>query len=134
MIINTHMEVSKMSSRRNFLKMAFSLSAIPAVLGLSKIGFAQEKKKKKGDAGAAGEIGQAIPGKGSAGTIKYVEDKSKVPKAEQVAKGGIPYEKQECLNCILYKDGICTIITDNNKKVKPTGWCPTWTHNPAVKT
>lgn len=121
-----------MNKRRDFLKMAFSLSAIPAVLALSKIGFAQEKKKKKGDTAGAGEIGQAVPGKGAAASIKYVEDKSKVAPADKVAKGGVPFEKQNCANCILLQNGICTIITDNNKKVKPTGWCPTWTHNPAV--
>jgi hypothetical protein len=124
-----------MNSRRNFLKMALSLSAIPALLTFSKVSFAQEKKKKKGDVGSGGtnnNIGQAIPGKGAAGTIKYVEDKSKVAKADQVAKGGVPFEKQHCSNCILMKDGMCTLMTDNNKKVKLTGWCPTWTNNPSV--
>lgn len=117
-----------MKSRRNFLKMIF---AAPAIVALSNVAFAQEKKKKKGDA-AAGD-GFAKPGVGAAATIKYVEDKSKVAKADQVAKGGIPFEKQDCANCILFQNGICTIITDANKKVKPTAWCPTWTHNPAVK-
>jgi hypothetical protein len=135
LIINpTKVEVPEMNSRRNFLKMIFSLSAIPAVLTLSKIGFAQEKKKKKGDTGSGGsnEVGWAIPGKGAAGNLKYVEDKSKVPKAEQVAKTGVAFEKQHCANCILMKDGMCTLMTDNNKKVKPTGWCPSWTNNPSV--
>lgn len=120
-----------MNSRRDFLKLALSLSAIPAALTLSKVSFAQEKKKKKGD--DAGGDGFAVPGKGAAATIKYVEDKSKVAKADQVTKGGIPFEKQDCANCILFQNGLCTIITDANKKVKPTAWCPTWTHNPAVK-
>ena len=119
-----------MNSRRNFLKMVL---AVPAVLAMSSMGFAQEKKKKKGEAGAAGEVGQAVPGKGAAASIKYVEDKTKVAKADQVAKTGITFEKQSCSNCILFQNGLCTIITDNNKKVKPTAWCPTWTHNPAVK-
>ncbi len=120
-----------MNSRRNFLKM---ILAVPAVLAMGNMAFAQEKKKKKGDAGAAtAEVGQAVPGKGAAATIKYVEDKSKVAKADQVAKGEFTFEKQTCANCILFQNGICTIITDNNKKVKPTAWCPTWTHNPAVK-
>lgn len=121
---------SQMNSRRDFLKVALSLSAIPALLSFSKVGFAQQKKKKKGDAG--GGVGEAIPGKGSAGAIKYQSDKTKVPKAEQVAKGNIPWDKQHCANCILFQNGVCTLITDNNKKVKPTGWCPSWTHNPAV--
>jgi hypothetical protein len=125
------MEVLQMNSRRNFIKMAFSMSAIPFVLALGKVGFAQEKKKKKGDA-AGGDVGWAIPGKGAAGTLKYVEDKSKVAKADQVEKTGVPFAKQHCANCILMKDGMCTLMTDNNKKVKPTGWCPTWTNNPAV--
>jgi hypothetical protein len=119
-----------MNSRRNFLKMIF---AAPAVLALSNFAFAQEKKKKKGDAAAPAGDGWAVPGQGAAATIKYVEDKSKVAKADQVTKGGVPFEKQDCANCILFQNGLCTIITDNNKKVKPTGWCPTWTHNPAVK-
>ena len=118
-----------MNSRRNFLKMVL---AVPAVLAMSSMGFAQEKKKKKGDAGST-EIGQAVPGKGGAAAIKYVEDKSKVAKADQVTKAGIAFEKQDCHNCILFQNGLCTVITDNNKKVKPTAWCPTWTHNPAVK-
>lgn len=118
-----------MNSRRNFLKMALT---VPAVLVMSSIGFAQQKKKKKGD-GGGDAIGWAVPGKGAAATIKYVEDKSKVAKADQVTKSGIPFEKQDCANCILFQGGVCTIITDNNKKVKPEGWCPTWTHNPAVK-
>lgn len=123
-----------MNSRRSFLKIAVSLAAIPTVMSLGKVAFAQEKKKKKGDAGAAGgEIGWAVPGKGAAATIQYVEDRSKVAKAAQVAKSGIPFEKQNCANCILFVNGLCTIITDNNKKVKPAAWCPTWTHNPAVK-
>jgi hypothetical protein len=122
-----------MNSRRDFLKMALTLSALPAVLALGQNAFAQQKKKKKGDAGAAaGGYGMAVPGKGSAGAIKYVEDKSKVAKADQVEKGGIPFAKQDCANCILHQNGICTIMTDNNRKVKPTGWCPTWTHNPAI--
>lgn len=123
-----------MNTRRNFLKVALSLAAIPTVLSLGNIAFAQEKKKKKGDAAAApAGDGFAVPGQGAAATIKYVEDKSKVAKADQVAKGGVPFEKQDCHNCILFQNGVCTIITDANKKVKPTGWCPTWTHNPAVK-
>jgi hypothetical protein len=121
-----------MNSRRDFLKVALSLTAVPAVLVLSKASFAQEKKKKKGDAGST-EIGWAVPGKGAAATIKYVEDKSKVAAADRVEKSGVPFNKQDCANCILFQGGLCTIITDNNKKVKPTGWCPTWTHNPAVK-
>lgn len=120
-----------MNSRRNFLKMALTLSALPAVMAIGKNAFAQQKKKKKGD-DAAGGFGMAVPGKGSAGSIKYEADKTKVPKADQVAKGGIPFAKQDCANCILHQNGICTIMTDNNRKVVPTGWCPTWTHNPAM--
>lgn len=117
-----------MDSRRKFLKAAL---AVPAVLLMSSVGFAQQKKKKKGE--GADEIGWAVEGKGAAATIKYYEDKKRVPKAEQITKAGIPFEKQDCANCILFQNGICTIITDNNKKVKPEGWCPTWTLNPAVK-
>ncbi len=123
-----------MNSRRDFLKVALSITAIPAVLVLSRTSFAQEKKKKKGDAAATTEVGWAVPGKGAAATIKYVEDKSKVAAADRVAKGGVSFDKQDCANCILFQGGLCTIITDNNKKVKPEGWCPTWTLNPAVKT
>ncbi len=118
-----------MNSRRNFLKMALS---VPAILFMSSLGFAQQKKKKKGEADAGGCF--ADPTKGSAASIKYVEDKSKVAKADQVEKSGIPFAKQDCANCILFtKTGECQIITDTCKKVKPEGWCPTWTHNPAVK-
>lgn len=123
-----------MSSRREFLKYAVSITAIPAVVLLSRVGFAQEKKKKKGDeAAGAGGAGWAVPGQGVAGSIKYVEDKSKVAKADQVEKTGVPFAKQDCSNCMLFKNGVCIVITDKNNKVKPTAWCPTWTHNPAVK-
>ncbi len=116
-----------MQSRRDFLKAMATFAAIPAVLSMGKKVFAQEKKKKGG-----GGFEFAIPGKGSAASLGYEEDKKKVPKASQVAKGGIAYDKQFCHNCILYKDGICQVMTDNNRKVKPDAWCNSWTHNPAT--
>jgi hypothetical protein len=119
-----------MQSRRDFLKALAAFAAFPAVLSMGKKVFAEEKKKKKGD--DASGPGWAVPGKGSAGSLGYQEDKNKVPKASQAAKGGIPFEKQFCHNCILYKDGLCQAMTDNNKKVKPNGWCNSWTHNPAT--
>jgi hypothetical protein len=125
---------SLMQSRRDFLKTLLTFSAIPLVLSMSKNLFAEEKKKRRGE-DAGGGFGDAVPGKGSAGSLGYQVDKNKVPKASQIAKGTppVPFEKQFCHNCILYKDGICQAMTDNNKKVKPNGWCNSWTLNPAVK-
>jgi len=120
-----------MQSRRDFIKAALTFAAVPTLLSIGKNAFSEEKKKKVGDAG--GGVGDAVPDKGAAAALGYQTDKKKVPKANQVDKAGTPFAKQFCNNCILYKDGICQAMSDNNKKVKPTGWCNSWTLNPAAK-
>jgi anaerobic selenocysteine-containing dehydrogenase len=124
-----------MNARRDFLKQLMTFSVASAALLLGQNAFSQEKKKKKGETQDPKSC-DAKPGVDGAATINYVEDKSKVDAATKAAadKGkALPFAKQNCGNCILFQGGVCTIITKGCMKVKNEGWCPTWTHNPAVK-
>lgn len=123
-----------MTARRDFLKQLLSLSAASAALLVGPMAFAQEKKKKKGDAQDP-KTCDAKPGVDGAATINYTEDKSKVAAAAKAEadKKPVKFAQQSCKNCILFQGGVCTVITKGCMKVKPEGWCPTWTHNPAVK-
>lgn len=122
-----------MNSRRDFLKKVMTFSFASTIVLFSQKAFSQRRKKKGG--GEDPNTCFAKPGVDGAAMINYVEDKSKVDAAAIAAanKKDIKFAQQDCANCILYRDGVCTIITSGCKKVVPEGWCPTWTHNPAVK-
>lgn len=121
-----------MNTRREFLKNLMAFSAASFALLLGKNAFAKPKKGEKQDPNTC----DAKPGVEGAGQIGYIEDKSKVSAAAQTSaeKGKtVKFANQTCSNCIMFQGGVCTIITSGCKKVKPTAWCPTWTHNPAAK-
>lgn len=126
-----------MASRREFIK---TLAASSAGLLLTTLSFrnvlAEEKKKKKE---AGGGALPADPKKGKAKELNYVPDRAKVTDAKlKVEKMGVPFNKQDCKNCVLYKPtggghGICMLMQSEPEHiVAEIGWCTSWAKNPNV--
>jgi hypothetical protein len=117
--------------RRDFLKLV--IAGVGAATVLPQLGYAEERRRG-GSAAAGGELPLAEPGKGAAGAVNYVHEKSAVKDAGQKKdRQGVPFAKQSCANCQLYtahgkkgKDdvGKCTIF--QGQVVKASGWCTTW--------
>ncbi len=127
-------------TRRDFLKTMVGATAglFLASLSLEKFSFAEEKKKKKEDSAPVAEL-PADPKKGKAKEFHYTPDHSLVTDAKlKVEKLGVPFDKQNCKNCLLFKlgkngTGTCTLmIAEPEHIVKEMGWCTSWAKNPAV--
>lgn len=111
-----------MNNRREFLKKALSLAAVPAILTLSGRLFAQEKKKKGADAAAASG-GKVSPTDTTAKALGYVEKSTVAGK--------------NCANCILYQacgkpQGGCQVLPGKGD-VLAAAYCNSWTQSPTCK-
>lgn len=120
--------------RREFL---FGLSSVLGILGLAKAfspetAFANTAAKDL-------ELPLAKPGEGTAGALKYVEDKKKVEKSLQTVRAGKTFEQQSCKNCMFYQSvgthpktkgevGKCQVLPGS--LVVAGGWCNSWTIKP----
>lgn len=118
-------------SRRSLLQ---SFAGLSLATVLSREVFAQKKKKGEAAGGAEAALALAVPGVGLAAGISYQDDKTKVAKDLQAARGGCAFATQNCKNCVLYsaleapvggkKAGKCSVLP--GMAVVENGWCVSW--------
>jgi hypothetical protein len=99
------------------------------------------EQKKGGGAAAAGAAPKPVEaGVGTALALKYVDDVAKVSdKTLKVDRQGVPFAKQNCAGCMLYKKtnakiggkeyGECALFP--GQVVNAAGWCTSWSKKPS---
>jgi hypothetical protein len=115
-------------TRRHFLKTAAVTLLIPALAQ------AEQKRGKKPSAGGDADLPLVEPGKGMAQSLNYVNSHNDVKDAAlKIDRGGLPFAKQFCNNCMLYAAagkkgadavGKCTLFA--GQVVKSNAWCASW--------
>jgi hypothetical protein len=121
--------------RRDFFKAAAALIAAPIALKLfSSTAWAAEQRRGGSAGGDACKM--ATPGTGTAASLNYQDNKSKVKDAKlKTERQGVAWDKQFCHNCMFFSQpekcggkeaGTCQLFLATKEKVANNGWCASW--------
>lgn len=122
------------NSRRDFLK----ISGL-GLLGAAALGTLTLRSAPASAADAAKSVVMVDPNEPMAKTLGYVSDATKVDTKKWPKRAQADGKTQFCQTCLLFNGGkataekTATCALFAGKHVSATGWCNSWSKNPAAK-